>query len=63
MTISNYLCLVLGEQPTRVARLHASTIKRMTAFGIAIHIPVMLWAMTGYVIASQIFRMDTWGRL
>jgi hypothetical protein len=60
MTISNYLCLVLGEQPTRVARLHASTIKRMTAFGIAIHIPVMLWAMTGYVIASQIFRMDTW---
>jgi hypothetical protein len=60
MAISTYLCHVLGEQPERVARMHASTVKRMTAFGIAIHIPVMLWAMTGYVIASQIFRLEAW---
>lgn len=60
MTISNYLCHVIGEQPARAARLHASTIKRMKAFAIAIHIPVLLWAVTGYVIASQIFRLGVW---
>lgn len=60
MTISNYLCHVIGEQPARAARLHASTLKRMKAFAIAIHIPVLLWAVTGYVIASQIFRLGVW---
>jgi hypothetical protein len=60
MTISNYLCYVIGEQPARAARLHASTIKRMKAFAIAIHTPVLLWAVTGYVIASQIFRLGDW---
>ena len=60
MTISNYLCHVIGEQPARAARLHASTLKRMKAFAIAIHIPVLLWAVTGYVIASQVFRLGVW---
>jgi len=60
MTISSYLCHVVGEQPVRVARLHPSTVKRMKAFAIAIHIPVLLWAVTGYVIASQIFRLGVW---
>ena len=58
MTISPYLCHVLGEQPQRAARLHPSTVRRMKAFAIAIHIPVLLWAVTGYVIASQIFRLQ-----
>ncbi len=56
MSVSNYLCRVVGEQPEKVARLHPSTIKRMKAFAIAIHIPVLLWAVTGYLIASQIFK-------
>lgn len=60
MTISNYLCRVLGEQPARTARLHASTLMRMKAFALAIHIPVLLWAVTGYLIASQIFRLEVW---
>jgi hypothetical protein len=30
----------------------------MKAFAIAIHIPVALWALTGYLIASQIFNFD-----
>jgi hypothetical protein len=51
---------VIGEQPARAARLHASTLNRTKAFAIAIHIPVLLWAITGYVIASQIFRLDAW---
>lgn len=32
----------------------------MKAFAIAIHIPVLLWAVTGHVIASQIFRLAAW---
>jgi hypothetical protein len=57
MSISNYLCHVVGEDPARAARFHSSTIKRAKAFAIAIHIPVLLWAMTGYLIASQIFKL------
>lgn len=57
MSISIYLCHVVGEDPARAARFHSSTIKRMKAFAIAIHIPVLLWAMTGYLIASQIFKL------
>jgi hypothetical protein len=51
------MCHVVGEEPARVGRWHLSTIKRMKAFAIAIHIPVTLWAVTGYVIASQIFEL------
>lgn len=58
MTISNYLCHVVGEQPQQVARFHPSTVKRIKAFALAIHIPVLMWAVTGYVIASQIFAFD-----
>ena len=58
MTISNYLCHVVGEPPARAARMHPSTVARTKAFAIAIHIPVLLWGVTGYVIASQIFRLQ-----
>lgn len=58
MTISNYLCHVVGEQPEQVARFHPSTVKRIKAYALAIHIPVLMWAVTGFVIASQIFQMD-----
>lgn len=53
--ISSYLCHVVGESPERASRFHASTVRRTKAFAIAIHIPVFLWAIFGYLIASQIF--------
>ena len=56
--ISSYLCHVVGETPQRAARFHASTVRRTKAFAIASHIPVLLWAVTGFVIASQIFRQS-----
>jgi hypothetical protein len=56
--ISSYLCHVVGESPQRAARFHASTVRRTKAFAIAIHIPVLLWAVTGFVIASQIFHQS-----
>lgn len=58
MTISTYLCHVLGEPPERATRLHDCTIRRMKAFAIAIHIPVTLWAVAGFVIASKVFGLE-----
>ena len=58
MTISAYLCHIVGEQPARAARFHPSTVRRTKAFAIAIHIPVLLWALSGFVIASQVFRLS-----
>ena len=55
---TKYLCHVVGEEPTRVERWHLSTVKRMKAYAIALHIPVTLWTITGYVLASQIFELD-----
>ena len=60
MNISNYLCMVVGETPDRVARLHESTRRRMKTFAIALHIPVVLWAVTGFVIASRVFHLTNW---
>lgn len=55
--ISSYLCHVIGESPERASRFHASTVRRTKAFAIAIHIPVFLWAIFGFLIASQIFYL------
>jgi hypothetical protein len=49
---------VVGESPQRAKTFHASTIRRTKAFAIAIHIPVLLWAVTGFLIASQIFHLN-----
>jgi hypothetical protein len=57
MTMSSYLCRVVGESPQRAARFHISTVRRTTAFAMAIHIPVFLWALTGFLIASKIFHL------
>ena len=59
MKINSYFRFVLGEHPDQVALLHHSSIKRMKAFAIAIHIPIALWAMTGFIIASQTFQLDS----
>ena len=58
MTVSTYLCRIVGESPERATQFHISTVRRTTAFAIAIHIPVLLWALTGYVIASEIFHLS-----
>ena len=58
MTMSSYLCRVVGETPQRAARFHISTVRRTSTFAIAIHIPVLLWALTGFVIASEIFHLS-----
>lgn len=58
MKINSYFRFILGEHPDRIARLHQSSITRMKAFAIAIHIPIALWAVTGFIIASQTFQLD-----
>jgi hypothetical protein len=57
-SISSYLCHVVGESPARASRFHVSTIRRTKAFAIAIHIPVALWAVTGYLIACEVFKLS-----
>jgi hypothetical protein len=59
MCISNYLCHVAGERPKQVERLHESTQRRLKAYAIAIHIPVVLWAVTGYLIARRVFQLES----
>jgi hypothetical protein len=56
--ISSYLCHVVGESPERASRFHISTIRRTKAFAIAIHIPVAIWAVTGYLIAYEVFKLS-----
>jgi hypothetical protein len=57
--LNTYFCHVIGEDASRFPRLHPSTVKRIKAIAIAIHIPVLLWAVTGYVIAASIFNTST----
>ena len=58
MSVSKYLCMVVGEKFEKAQKFHPSTHKRLTAFALAIHIPVLLWAVTGYVISSNIFHLE-----
>lgn len=56
MLISHYLCHLVGENPQRLAGYHDSTITRLKAFAIAMHIPLLMWGVTGHLIASQVFN-------
>jgi len=56
--ISNYLCFIVGESPERAARFHASTIRRTKNFAMAIHIPVGIWLVTGFLIAHAVFKLS-----
>jgi hypothetical protein len=58
MVISNYLCRLIGESPKRIVQLHDSTLARMKAFAIAMHIPLLLWGITGYLIANRLFDLE-----
>lgn len=54
-----YLFWVAGETSARASSLHKSTIDRTTAFGLAIHLPVLLWAASAALIAHQVFEFGT----
>jgi len=57
MTMLRYFAWFIGEPTERLHRLHGSTVSRIKAYAIAVHIPVLLWFATGYVISSQVFRV------
>ena len=61
--ITNYSCNIIGEDPVRFTNLHLSTKDRIKAFSFAIMIPVILWAITGFVIAAEIFNIERYGAL
>jgi len=58
MPLSRYLCLVAGEPCERTAVLHPASISRLKAYAIALHIPVMMWTLTSYLIAARIFGLE-----
>lgn len=55
MSLNTYFRVLLGESKERIARLHPSTINRLKAYAIALHIPVALWAVSGYIVAHRVF--------
>ena len=60
---TSYSCQIVGEDPIKFVDLHVSTKNRIKAFSFAIMIPVILWAITGYVIAAEIFKIELYGAL
>lgn len=58
MQVSKYLCAVIGETPESINKQSKSSRTRAVAFAYAIHIPVILWSVTGYIIAKNIFKLD-----
>ena len=58
MKASKYLCAVIGESQESINKQSRSSRVRAVAFGFAIHIPVILWSVTGYIIARNIFKLD-----
>jgi hypothetical protein len=58
MLISHYLYYLVGEDRKRVTKLHHSTTTRLKAFAIAMHIPLLIWGITGYLIAGRLFNLD-----
>lgn len=58
MIISRYSCALLGEDVGAVSRLHPSTIRRLRAWSLSLHIPMALWAGTSLLMARQIFAAD-----
>ena len=58
MQVSKYLCAVIGETPENINKQSKSSRTRAVSFAYAIHIPVILWSVTGYIIAKNIFKLD-----
>ena len=58
MIIDRYLFRIVGEDPERITSLHPSTVRRIKASAIAVHIPVMLWAVAGVVLARRAFDLS-----
>ncbi|WP_025042072.1 DUF4407 domain-containing protein [Nitrosospira briensis] len=54
---TRYMCYVVGEEPAIVKLWQPATVRRMKAFAIALHIPVTIWAVSSYAIASMIFEL------
>lgn len=58
MQVSKYLCAVIGETPENINKQSKSSRTRAVAYAYAIHIPVIMWSVTGYIIAKNIFKLD-----
>lgn len=55
MNSFRYLCSAAGEDFRVASRYQRITKARVVSFGLAIHIPVALWVVAGFLLASQLF--------
>lgn len=56
--MTRYFCHLIGEDCAMLPYYHRSTIERIQALGVAIHIPIAIWAVTSYVVAHQVFELS-----
>jgi hypothetical protein len=56
--INSYFLLLLGESRSDVESLHRSSISRLKAYAIAMHIPLFIWVGTGFLVAARIFQLS-----
>jgi hypothetical protein len=56
--MSAYIFNVIGEDSYELPYLHKSTISRIKAYAIAIHIPVIIWFIVSFLIAKNIFHLS-----
>lgn len=61
MSMLGYFCFVTGESHAQAQRWHEPTLRRLRAFAIAIHLPVLLWAVSSWAIASRVFGLPPAG--
>lgn len=59
MSVSRYSCLLLGENHAEVKRLHTSSVRRLQAWSLSLHIPIVLWAGTSFLLSREIFEAPT----
>lgn len=57
MLFSRYVSAVIGEPHDRLMGLHPTSRRRAQTLALAIHIPVALWAVTAFIIASRLFSV------
>lgn len=55
--MNNYLFKIIGEDPVHCQNLQRSTISRIKAFAIAIHIPVLIWSIVSFLISVKVFHI------
>jgi len=56
--IEQYLFNIVGEDHSKIEKLHSETIKRIKNYGRLLHIPIIVWFLLGFFISKDEFGLD-----